>query len=307
MSAPVSGTPVSLRAGRYTAEIASVGASLRSLTADGRDLVVPFAEDAVRPYYRGAVLVPWPNRVIDARWTDAGTEQQLAVTEPERGHALHGLAVWTDYAVADASDDRAVLTTEVPAQAGYPHRVAIEVAYALGQDGLTASVTATNTGPTPAPYGAAPHPYLVAGPGRVDDWTVQVPAARVMRTEGERLLPAGLAPVDGTPFDLRTPTEIGDRRIDHALTGLPDGVVRARVTAADGNGVEIVWDADAAPWVQVHTADRPEPAADRVGLAVEPMTCPPDAFNSRVDLVELAPGASHTLTWRIAALPAEPR
>jgi aldose 1-epimerase len=54
--------------------------------------------------------------------------------------------------------------------------------------------------------------------------------------------------------------------------------------------------------VQVHTADRPEPEHDRVGLAVEPMTCPPDAFRSGTDLVVLEPGASHEASWRIEAL-----
>ncbi|PKQ34450.1 MAG: galactose mutarotase, partial [Actinobacteria bacterium HGW-Actinobacteria-11] len=54
------------------------------------------------------------------------------------------------------------------------------------------------------------------------------------------------------------------------------------------------------PWVQVHTADTPAVAAThRIGLAVEPMTCPPDAFNSGVDLVTLAPGEAHAASWRI--------
>ncbi|HWU31187.1 MAG TPA: galactose mutarotase, partial [Microbacterium sp.] len=62
-----------------------------------------------------------------------------------------------------------------------------------------------------------------------------------------------------------------------------------------------VWDAGC-PWVQVHTADLPDPAASRRGLAVEPMTCPPDAFNSGTDLIVLEPGAAHTAGWSIRAL-----
>ena len=92
---------------------------------------------------------------------------------------------------------------------------------------------------------------------------------------------------------------VGDLVIDHAFTGLR--AFRARVTAADGHGAELRWDG-VAPWVQVHTGDRPEPEYDRAGLAVEPMTCPPDAFNSGTDLVVLSPGEHHTLTWAIAAV-----
>ncbi len=294
---PVSGTPLSLRSGDYTAEVASVGATLRGLAHAGRDLVVPFDAEQVRPLYRGAVLVPWPNRVVDGRYRFGGVEQQLALTEPARRHALHGLAVWTDYRVVSHSPDAAELEAEVPAQAGYPHRLRIRASYRLDEDGLHAAIAATNTGPTPAPYGSAPHPYLVGGRGRVDDWTLELPAARVLEADPERLIPGDLVDVAGGSYDFRRPQRIGDRFVDHAYTGLSAGV--ARLTDADGTGVELTWDPAVAPWVQVHTGDRPEPEAHRRGLAVEPMTCPPDAFNSGRDLVVLDPDATHVLEWHL--------
>jgi aldose 1-epimerase len=54
--------------------------------------------------------------------------------------------------------------------------------------------------------------------------------------------------------------------------------------------------------VQVCTADAAPDGAARLGLAVEPMTCPPNAFASGTDLVWLATGAQHTARWRIHAL-----
>ncbi|WP_375389647.1 aldose 1-epimerase family protein [uncultured Amnibacterium sp.] len=296
---PISGTRIALRSGEYAADIASIGASLRTLTSGGRDLVVPFAADEVRPLFRGVVLVPWPNRVVDGRYAFDGVEQRLALTEPDRGHALHGLACWTDYRVIERSEQSVLLQAEVVAQAGYPHRLRVEVAYTLGEDGLTTAITATNTGATRAPYGASGHPYLVGGPGRVDDWTLQVDAAQVLEVDPERLIPHGLRAVAGGEFDFAAGRRIGDLFIDHAFTGLREH--RARVVAADGRGVEVRWDA-VAPWVQVHTGDRPEPEHHRVGLAVEPMTCPPDAFSSGTDLVVLEPGAAHTVAWTIAAV-----
>lgn len=296
---PISGTRVPLRAGGYAAEIATVGASVRSLTADGRDLVVPFAEDEVRPLYRGAVLVPWPNRVVDGRYTFDGTVQQLPLTEPDRGHALHGLGCWSDYRVVARSTAGVTLETAIVAQAGYPHPLRVEAEYRLSEHGLDTRITTTNSGADRAPYGASGHPYLVAGPGRVDDWTLELAADQVLEVDPERLIPQGIHPVAGGPFDFGAARRIGDLFIDHAFTGLR--AHRARVVAADGHGTELRWDA-VAPWVQVHTADRPEPEYHRAGLAVEPMTCPPDAFNSGTDLVVLEPGESHTLAWTIAAL-----
>lgn len=303
---PLSGRQYVLRAASYEATIASVGASLRSLRHADRDLVVPYAEDELRPLYRGATLAPWPNRVVDGRYIDDGEQQQLALTEPDRGHALHGLVAWQDFTAAEVTPDRVLLVAEVPAQQGYPHQLRVSVEFSVDADGLATTVTGTNVGSSTAPWGTAPHPYVVAGAGRVDDWSLKLPADRFLRVTDDRLIPLELASVDsdGGAYDFRTARPIGEAFIDHAFTGLArDEQGRAQVTVRhpSGSGVALSWGA-ACSWVQVHTADRPDPAENRIGLAVEPMTCAPDAFNSGVGLVHLAPGESHQGSWRIAAL-----
>ncbi|PZE24031.1 MULTISPECIES: aldose 1-epimerase family protein [unclassified Curtobacterium] len=308
-SQPLSGTECSISAGPYTATIASIGATLRSLRYDGRDLVVPFDADEVRPVFRGAVLAPWPNRVVDGRYSFAGQDHLLALSEPERGHALHGLVAWADFAVAERADDRVVLTTTIPAQLGYPFRVEVAVTHQVDEQGLHTTITGTNTGPDAAPWGTGPHPYLVAGPGHVDDWTLHLPAQQVLEVTPDRLVPTALSPVadvDDGVFDLRVPERIGSRFIDHAFTGFDrdgDGTATVRVTAADGSGVRMTFGPEC-PWVQVHTADHVVPEYHRVGLAVEPMTCAPDAFNAGAErgLLVVEPGESATASWTIAAV-----
>ena len=317
---PVSGAQVVLERAGYRAEIAAVGATLRSLTFEGRDLVVPFAADVVRPLFRGALLAPWPNRVTDGRYERDGVTHQLPLNEVERQHALHGLVHWGDWSVDQAQAARASASFVLVPSDGYPWRLALSVVYELGDDGLTTTLTARNAGEGTAPYGTAPHPYLVAGEGRVDDWSLTLPAAEFLEVTDDRLVPVGTRPVterDG--FDFREGHLIGDLFVDHAFTGLAFGAgtgsgagadtdtdtdqearVTATVTAADGHGVAMTWGREL-PWVQVHTGDRPEPADDRVGLAVEPMTCPPDAFNSGDDLVLLEPGHAHTASCTITA------
>ncbi len=306
MTIPLSGNQFTLTHGDYTATIASVGATLRTLQHRGRDLIVPFDADEMRPAFRGATLAPWPNRVVDGRYTFAGEEQQLALTEPDRGHALHGLVAWLDFTDLEESANRVLLAATVEAQSGYPFRLQVRVEYVLGDEGLHTTVTARNTGTDAAPYGTGPHPYLVAGPGRVDDWTLTLPAGQVLEVTEDRLIPAALADVDANAgrFDFREPRKINDTFIDHAFTGLDrnaDGTAEVRVTDASGAGVAMRWDA-ACPWVQVHTADREIPELHRLGLAVEPMTCPPDAFNSGTDLIVLEPGDTTSAGWTIAAV-----
>ncbi|MEV4686091.1 aldose 1-epimerase family protein [Microbacterium sp. LWH3-1.2] len=309
---PASGTQHALRAGDYEAVVASVGATLRSLTYRGRDLVVPFDADEVRPSYRGATLAPWPNRVVDGAYSFGGRDFQLALTEPARSHALHGLAAWLDFDAIDKGPDHVTLEAVVQAQTGYPWRVVVTTRFSLGTDGLTQSVTARNESAEPAPWGTGPHPYLVAGDGLVDEWTLELPASRVLAVTDDRLAPTGLVAVDADEpdrFDFRAARRIGSAFIDHAYTGLErgaDGTATVRLTDPAGSGVEMSWDA-ACPWVQIHTADKPDPAQSRLGLAVEPMTCAPDAFNAGsydydAGLLVIEPAASVTASWRIAAI-----
>lgn len=300
---PMTGREIRLHHGAYEASVVTLGASLRSLEHDGRPLVASFAVDALRPVFRGALLAPWPNRVVDGRYTFDGEAQQLPLTEPDRGHALHGLLGWADWQVATLSDDAVTLTAELAPSAGYPHRIVVECAYALTDDGLTTTVTARSLGGR-APYGVSAHPYLTAGGAPLDATVLTLPADRYLETAGDRLLPAGERDVaDASWPDFRLPTAIGKAQVDHAFTGLrhdAHGQTRVRLEASDGFAVELSWGPELA-WVQVHTADRPEPELNRAGLAVEPMTCPPDAFNSGEGVVVLEHGQDHTASWRISA------
>jgi len=286
----------------YLATVTEVGATLRQLSHGGRDLVVPFDADQMMRVHRGALLAPWPNRIADGRYTFDGKEHQLPINEVDRHNAIHGLVSWVPWRLVAQTEDSVVLAYHLFPQAGYPFNIEITASYLLRSDGLTCSVRATNLGPTQAPYGVSAHPYLVAGPGLVNDWTLEVPAESVLEVTPDRLLPVGVHEVAGE-LDFRSPRVIGETALDHAYTGLTrsDGIASVRVTSPTGTGVECRF-GEACDWVQVHTADRPDPAENRIGLAVEPMTCPPDAFNSRMDLIRLAPGASHTASWSISAI-----
>lgn len=302
-SALLSGTQYTLRYGSYTASIASVGASVRSLRHGDRDLVVPYGADELRPSYRGAVLVPWPNRVVDGKYSFNGSDYQLALTEPRRAHAIHGLLSWVDWSLVEQSDSSVRLAATVVPQAGYPFRLEAEVLYALDDAGLHTTISAVNAGTSAAPYGVSAHPYLVAGEGLVDDWTLQVPASSVLHVTEDRLIPTELTDVSSSHFDFRQERPIGSTFLDHAYTGInyDDGGATVAVRAADGRGAAITFDRSC-PWIQIHTADKPDPAVSRLGLAAEPMTCPPDAFNSGTDLIVLEPGGKHSAGWLIHAL-----
>ncbi|WP_394215965.1 aldose 1-epimerase family protein [Brachybacterium vulturis] len=292
-----------LEAGTYRAEISAVGATLESLTVGGRDLLVRNPETGPMQFHRGAIVAPWPNRIGDGTYTWDGQELRTALTEPERGNALHGLISFQAFTPTTLSEDELVLRTELFPSTGYPFHLLLTVHYALDpQEGLLTTVTSRNLGARDAPYGACPHPYLVAGTEPLNTWSLQVTAGTVLTVSEDRLLPTGTAPVTpGSDVDFRTAKVLGPLFLDHAFTDLgrdARGRVVVTVSAPGGTGVELAAGPEC-PWLQIHTGDRPEPENDRLGLAVEPMTCPPDAFRSGTDVVRLAPGAEHAASWTL--------
>ena len=107
--------------------------------------------------------------------------------------------------------------------------------------------------------------------------------------------------MDGGPHDWRDGGLLGGAELDTAFTD-PDPVRRRALAGGlrhpgTGRAVTVWADAEAYPWLQVFTGDSlPEPLRRTSGVAVEPMTCPPDAFRSGQDLVVLAPGRSSRAT-----------
>jgi aldose 1-epimerase len=291
----VNGTVTRLRAGDYEATIGSVGASLLSLTHGGRHLVQPVEEGSLAAGYQGRTLVPWPNRVVSGRYAVRGTAYQLPVNEVDTGAALHGLAAFQRWDAVEVTAVRGRWVLDLPASYGYPFEVECRVDYTLDPAlGLTVTVAGTNHGEKSAPFGSSTHPYLSCDTRPLAECTLHLPAPRALLTD-ELLSPTSVEPVAGTDRDFLAPTLVGGRLVDNAYTDLPDRGWAVELTHPDAVGVRMTSDA---PWVQLYTGDR----IGRLGAAVEPMTCPPDAFNSRPDEVLLEPGATRELRLVIGAL-----
>lgn len=133
----------------------------------------------------------------------------------------------------------------------------------------------------------------------MNEATLLVPATRRLLI-GPRRLPTGeTEAVDRTAYDFRHPRPIGGLQLDDCYLGLVrDAGGRARVRFED----TVLWVDEGYTHVMVFTGDPlPDPAERRRGLAVEPMTCPPDAFRTGTGVLALRPGGSVTTRWGLIA------
>jgi len=277
------------------AVVSARGGALRSYTAAGRPVVDGWADAEVPPAFNGAVLAPWPNRIRDGRWSRGGRAHQLPINEPERGTALHGLVIWTDWQLVAHGPEAIMLSCRIPAQPGYPFQVEVGVTWSLTEAGLACELTAINTGPTRAPFGVATHAFFGFPDRGVDELTLSLPA-RTRQAVDERLLPLETVALS-RPLGALRGVELDTAYTD--VTRDEDGLARARLSCDQGE-IE-VWADASFGWWQLYTSDMFD-AGDprrRRSVAIEPMTCGPDAFNSGRDLIELAPGQSWSGRWGV--------
>jgi aldose 1-epimerase len=293
-------TDVEIEAGDQRAAVDTVGGGLRSYAAAGRELLDGYPAGEPAPSGRGQVLIPWPNRLEDGAYEFDGSRHELPLNEPERGNAIHGLVRDTAWTVGERASGRVVVEHELTPRPGYPFALSLRIEYALSESGLSVRTTATNAGEEACPFGSGQHPYLTLGTPIVDSLILRAPGRTVLRVD-ERSLPVGREPVEATDYDFRRPTEIGATTLDHAFADLERGQDgRARVELRDpvSRAGLTLWVDESYRYLQLFTGD-PLPDVSRRSLAVEPMTCPPNAFRTGEDLVRLEPGESHTSAWGI--------
>jgi aldose 1-epimerase len=298
---PIEPLDVELVSGDARLAVDLRGGGIRALSAGGWDVVDGYPTGTVPSGRRGGVLLPWPNRLRGGRWSWAGRELHLDVASAEKPNAAHGLLSWQPFGVLSRFSDAVTVGTVLEPRPGYPFRLLVALDYALAPRRLSVTVRVRNASAGPAPFGAGMHPYLAVGgseDGAVADAELTVPARTALGTDG------GLPTGERTAFDGAV-GRIGDGAIDTPLTDLvrdDDGWARVRLRGPAGAvelGVDGAW-----PWLQVYTGDTLPAGQRRRSVAVEPMTCPPNALADGVDLVVLEPAATWSGTWTLAWEPA---
>ena len=294
------GDQVEIENGAHCAVVATVGATLRRYAFGDRPLLDGFDASEVCPAGCGQLLAPWPNRIAGGHYDFAGFHHQLPIDELTLGNVIHGLVRWEHWRVERRRADRVRLVHRLCARPGYPFALDLVVEYRLARGGLVVTFRAENLGESRCPFGYGAHPYYLFPGTAVEAIELFVPAREWIEVD-EHAIPTGRKPVAGSPIDFNRPHAIGAARIDHAYTGLErDREDVAEVTLRhDGDEIRL-WQDRELDFVQIYTGDTlPEPERRRRSVAVEPMSCAPDAFNSGDGLRVLAPGDAFECRWGI--------
>jgi len=287
-----SGEQHEIRHGSHQAIVTEVGATLRRYSVAEVDVIDGFDASERASAGRGQVLAPWPNRLDHGRYSFAGRDGRAALDEPELQNAIHGLVRWLPWKAVSKSAEAVELACVVHPQPAYPWRLELEVGYRLDGAGLTVHFRARNGSTVPAPFGIGFHPYLAVGL-MVDDAVLQVPATQHLALN-ERGLPVSIDAVAGTNLDFTVARQIGAAKLDAAYTHLvrgPDDLARAFLDGPQSGRRVGLWADQAFRYLMVYTGDKIEsPARRRRAVAIEPMTCPPNALRSGTDLLTIEPG-----------------
>jgi aldose 1-epimerase len=293
-----SGRQLPIVEGRARATVTEVGAGLRELEIDGEPVVWPYPVGEIASAGRGQVLAPWPNRIEDGAYRFGGVSAQAPLDEPDRRNAIHGLVRWLTWDVEEHTTRSVALSCVLAPQPAYPWRLRLRLGYELLDGGLVVTAAVTNESPRAAPYGIGAHPYLDAGPAGVDGCTLTLVADRRLVLD-ERGIPRGSAGVRGSSYDFAGGGSLAGARLDDCFTGLsvpessgplPEGAAWEAVLSTGTGRRTALWADRAWGYVMCYTGDTLAPGEQRRGVAIEPMTCPPNAFRSEEAVITLPPG-----------------
>ncbi len=303
---PVSGGQYAITSGAQRAVITEVGATLRSFELDGAPLILGFGRNEIPTGGRGQVLAPWPNRLNGGSFDFGGRHAQAPLEGPGAKSANHGLVRWQPWRLLAHDAARVRLGLTCHAQPAYPFCVDLELEYRLDENGLAVEASIANHGDVVAPFGLGFHAYLHPGAETIEGCTLELPAnshlclnSDMERVGTEEAAASGFARLVRGP----SAAPIGTLVINDCFGDLSaenDGRWRARFRRRAPHPDLVVWADAAFAYAMVYSGDNMDVHLRRRGLALEPMTCPPNALRSGEAVIPLGVGDEIAMSWGIA-------
>ncbi len=223
-------------------------------------------------------LFPFPNRLADGKYFWDDREYQFPINEVDNNNAIHGLIQEEEFEVVDyhISGDHATVILEHCSEGYiyYPFRFRLRVQFVYYFEGkLKVNFKVRNEGATSMPVGIGWHPYFNVG--FQDGCLVELPETTELLC-GKRYLPSGeKVGVRATTYEIDD--VFANRTFRHDQAGFLCRLV-------NGDKEIVINGSEAFRYLQLFVPP------DSGSVALEPMTCGINAFQTGDGLIELQPG-----------------
>ncbi len=283
----MSSQTLTLENGESHAVINLIGSALVGLRFGDFQLIPEI--DLGPKVFAGTLMTPWPNRIENGVYQFEGKQYQLEIRDG-MGNALHGLVDEQSAEVLEHRIGFARLRNFVQSSAGYPANLVVESVFELTATELMVSYTVTNRGPGNAPVGIGAHPYFpYTATTRVE---INAETAAI---HGSNMIPIGKVPSSQLGLGPGIPALVTELSLDTQFSQLANPVA----TVINDDYAFDLWQQDA-NWLMVYnTTVFPWVSGPGNAIAMEPQTCPADAYNTGEDLRVLASGDSTSMRWGI--------
>ncbi|MFH2020464.1 MAG: aldose 1-epimerase [archaeon] len=289
-------------ANRVTGErvsiIPSYGANVNDITLRKGSILFPVI-DGVATYeglyedkwFKGAKLTPFPNRIKDGSYYHLGRNHNLSRNYSFK-HAIHGLVYNKTFRVTEKFASRAcariTMQYNSTGHLGYPFHYSVTLIYSLRKDGFLCVTHIRNLDKVKIPVGDGWHPYFRLK-DKIDNLSIKIPDGLLIVVSKEGI-PTGRV----RRYALfSTPRLIGRTKFDTTYKIKSTGKYVATYIFDKKNDLTLqIWQ-KGYDYLQIFI-----PPA-RESIAIEPMTCAPDAFNNKQGLRYLDPGETFSGEYEV--------
>lgn len=252
--------------------------------------------------FKSSNLFPYPNRIADAAYDFEGEMYRLPMNFPDENNAIHGLVFDKEFDVIQ--EENGALACQLilryisdGTSEGYPFKFLLEISYRWTEEnGFECTTKISNLSDSSIPIGHGWHPYFKAGSESINSLSLQFPATEVLEVD-DRNIPTGKSFSYSGFNSLKA---VADSQLDHCFR-LDSTKEKAEILIVnDENKLAYkIWQTTGIHkynFLQVYTPP------SRTSIAIEPMTCAPNAFNNEDGLIILAPGERISVLWGVSKL-----
>ncbi|MDX2189645.1 MAG: hypothetical protein SFY32_07260 [Bacteroidota bacterium] len=293
--------------GEYLEVIPDLGAALNALVLRKENSFVDIIdgcqtseeiESEGKKYYKGNLLFPFPNRIADGKYEFEGKKYQLEINEPDKNNAIHGLLAFEKFYVKKFETNGGFIHLELSyisegTNPGWPFKCKVTVKYSLTSDeGVTCKTIVENTDNVNIPFGIGWHPYFKSL-NRVDSLELQIPTDGFFEVDN-RMIPNGKSTKEN-PFATKKAIQNTNFDTGFAFNSPTSNNTIELYDSVKNATLQIWFEGGLGKYNFCQLYIPPH----RKTIAVEPMTCPTNAFNTGVGLISLAPGQTHEVSFGI--------